>query len=1147
MARFLGNLFNVRREEWERLGLHFSLYFLLGVQFVLGLSTSESLFLAEVGPRFLPYMYILNAFLVIAVSSVYVMFADKVENGPLFVGVLACFLLALLGVRLLIALGIAAYGIPLAYPLLYSLYVAFTAIVVTHFGAFLSDYYDTLESKRLFPLIYSGARFGGILGGLSLPVALRLVGGADNLLLLWMGFLLAAMGVVVVAERRSAGRKLTQRPKGKKVKGGKLDNIAEGFRFLSTSPYLRVFALFTFLLVLMRYLLDYQYSVIFRQTFPAKDELAAFYGLFGGVGSALAMVIQIFFTPRLIQRFGVGTANLVYPFTTALSFLALTAHFGFYSAILGRFNKTSLQESIRNPLNTLMYNAIPANIRGRTRAFTAGFVVPAASVLAGLTLLPFRSPGAFFEPRYLAPIGVSLALLYILCAFRQKREYARALLRMLEERNFGLFRFASAGFGDIDQATFDRLVKNVREGDDESCALAANILAETAGPRAIPPLLEAVRLRTGPTGRELIRLLGQVGRDDERVRELCEECLDSPDPHIRAAAIEAVGESGNYSTFIDRIHERAFDSSPEVCASAIALMVADGDLFCAAVALQRIHAMLGDEDPASRMWALRAISRLKTKRFIKTVLPFLQDEDPAVRQAAAATVEALEDGVPPLEPALLPALRGCLADPSEEVRGSTIRTLGRLGTEEAVALLIAALSDRTYRVREEAVRALEMAGMAAVAGLEENLDHPWIEVRRQSSLVLGKVGGAELRRRLHEFSLRELRQAYLHVGALVGLREGGLETPWQMLAKSLRDYNHEVQVTVLKLLGVMGDERAVEVISKSLSFEDASLRANAIETLENVTSPDARRVVLLLEPLLSNLADEDRLEVGRKQLEVPRLGAEEALLLCARSRDKWIRATALHAAGAMSQAGRFPQPPAQFLSPLREGLADEDPYVREAAAEALVKLPGGDGDRRERLLRASEDPDARVARQAQRALRKLGDGGPQRPSTREDSDMLSTIEKVLFLKQVSLFASMRSEQLKIIGNICRDVQFPKGKVIFEEGDACDYVYIIVEGKVDIIISMGKRGESLLATLGPGRAFGEMAVFGDEPRSASAVVREDSTLLTIEKDHLLELIQHYPDLSVEIIKVLCDIIRAQDRRQSEEQAARQVGQGPGAAP
>lgn len=145
--------------------------------------------------------------------------------------------------------------------------------------------------------------------------------------------------------------------------------------------------------------------------------------------------------------------------------------------------------------------------------------------------------------------------------------------------------------------------------------------------------------------------------------------------------------------------------------------------------------------------------------------------------------------------------------------------------------------------------------------------------------------------------------------------------------------------------------------------------------------------------------------------------------------------------------------------------------------------------------------------------------------------MLSTIEKALFLKGVKLFERMTADQLRILSNISREIQVQGGDILFEKGDPCDYLYVIVDGQIEIVNDPGVTHEEILAVLGPSACFGEMALFGNQGRSAAARAAQDTSLLGIEKDPLLLLVQEHPSISIAIIEQLASIIRNQDQLRS----------------
>src|SRR5437870_12220683 len=99
--------------------------------------------------------------------------------------------------------------------------------------------------------------------------------------------------------------------------------------------------------------------------------------------------------------------------------------------------------------------------------------------------------------------------------------------------------------------------------------------------------------------------------------------------------------------------------------------------------------------------------------------------------------------------------------------------------------------------------------------------------------------------------------------------------------------------------------------------------------------------------------------------------------------------------------------------------------------------------------------------------------------------MISTVEKVLFLKSIDLFSQIPGEDLSQIALITDEVPFDEGDEIFREGDPGDTLYFVIDGKVRI-----HTGGEELAVLGGRQVFGEMALLDSEPRSASAGALSD---------------------------------------------------------
>lgn len=137
----------------------------------------------------------------------------------------------------------------------------------------------------------------------------------------------------------------------------------------------------------------------------------------------------------------------------------------------------------------------------------------------------------------------------------------------------------------------------------------------------------------------------------------------------------------------------------------------------------------------------------------------------------------------------------------------------------------------------------------------------------------------------------------------------------------------------------------------------------------------------------------------------------------------------------------------------------------------------------------------------------------------EEHEGVDAVEKMLHLKELSLFEDLTARQLMDLAQMVKESVLEAGTVVVQQGEYDDCLYLVVEGVVHI-----KREETMLAELGPGDFFGEIALFEGVARSADAVTRSRARLLGLERADLMALIEDEPGIAVGLLQTLSRRVR-----------------------
>ncbi len=131
------------------------------------------------------------------------------------------------------------------------------------------------------------------------------------------------------------------------------------------------------------------------------------------------------------------------------------------------------------------------------------------------------------------------------------------------------------------------------------------------------------------------------------------------------------------------------------------------------------------------------------------------------------------------------------------------------------------------------------------------------------------------------------------------------------------------------------------------------------------------------------------------------------------------------------------------------------------------------------------------------------------------------------LRGVPLFARLADEELARVAPLARERAYPRNSVILFEDDPGDALYVVVTGQVKVVL-VGEDGrEVILAVLGEGDFFGEMALIDDEPRSAHVIAMEDARLLVLRREDFHAALDKHPRIALGLLRALSRRLRRAD--------------------
>lgn len=1107
MSTALARLFPVRRQELGRLVPCFIIYFLVIAGVIFGRNARDSLFLNEIGIKWLPYMYIANAFAVVACSLVYTAFVDKIPRALFITISSTLFIAALFLSRLVLATHAKWF-----YVALYMIVQVIWLLSVMQFWTFAGDLFDTRSAKRVFPVINMGGLLGMVGAGFGGKPIVNLI-GTENLVAVWGGLLVLATLLVLWIGQRYGKPVAPQGPQiaGPKKKESQVENLKEGWSFLRGSSLMKTVALITLAQWIVFTLVDYLFNAETKIHFHSeKDAMTKFFGTFRGFAGLTALIIQVFATSQLISVFGVGKTILAHPAFLVISTAVMRLAYGFGTSCITKFGDHVLLYTVQESSYQLLYNPIPLDRRGRMRAFVEGYIKPISMGIAGVVLV---IAALMLPNKQLATVSLVLSVAWVVLARRVGASYFNALVGNLKQtsnlRDMTAHQLSEMG----DQQTTQVLLNQLDEDDDDAVVFAIEIIGRIHPAHTRQAIEKKLNHRSEKVRVAALNALGRMVA--RKSVDSILHCLSDEAPSVRAATARALGVIGE-EVEEEPLAKLLSDSDEAVRVETMVALTRTAALDGILTVAEKIREMLRGESADERATAARVLGRLKTRHFTPSLLPLAKDPDPTVRMAAVRALGEAGD------PRGLPVVLAAMKDRTYRYRArkAAMSIVNRHRKAGVKALLEALKSEQLPSAQARILEILSYcSGDGIVDACIEHFSAPSAEVRSAALEALSSRPSRgetqpETAEKLREYAQSEIRELYEDIRAHALLEQTYGTEAVDSLAEAADADNFETRGRILIVVGLLTDRTVTRVISRKLHSANPREKADAMEALDSLGVPEIAR------PLIATLDIPDTnaaLQLCGQVLGEKHPTEEECLQGLLHNASVWLRAMTAFFIGEQGIQSCVPD--------LVSLLADPNGLVREAALLALAALRVENFESLARPL--LDDPSPRVRAVAQRL---------SEPDAKGEAVMLSTIEKILFLKTVSFFSELSGEELRDLSDLTTEHEYPGGTVLYKRNDNADCLYVIVQGHC--VITRETDGQTYeMASLGPRDYFGEMSLLDGEPHTTTATLTEDSVLLGVTRDAFKDLIKEDPDIAFDVFKELSRRLRQyrdlEEFRQTED--------------
>lgn len=788
----------------------------------------------------------------------------------------------------------------------------------------------------------------------------------------------------------------------------------------------------------------------------ADEELASFIGLFFALVGAVNLVLNLAVSAFVLRRHGVGVALAVLPLLVGVSALAALGAGWLLGGGLAFFVLVCLVKLIDEAV--------------RNGIYTGGFLTVFQPLPPELRTRAHAANDSTVEQVGAAVAGGALIALNAVIGFAP-------VMLMVALVALALVWFVLA------RLLFHRYKAVLAQAFDRRRLTGELDLSEETTLAAI-----ARRLRGSRPGEIVYALHLLEHHAPERLHAELPALVAHADADVRREALAVVAR-GHLAGVREAVAARLkAESQGDVVGMALrALAAIDG-----AAAIDTLRPYLDCADVEARLGAFVGLMRDASIEGLLVAAPhflaLLRAPGAADRRLAARVLDELAS------PQFYRLLADNIRSGDRVVQRLALRTAARIRVPELQSILLDLL--RSPELGQAALMALSQADERILKEAVPLYFRGDIDAgtRARIAALCGRIGDAQSQRFLADnLALGDLDERFATAAALFSAGYGataGDGALWRSIEAALADL-------ALVAVAPVGDGAALGLLRSSLA-QAADRQRQRLLLLLGLVLPRAPMQQAMLR--LRRGTAEDRAHAV--EIIDTLLPGERKETVLRPFEDRTIEAPAEIAALAQRFA---------------EAGGTVTPWLRAVALYALAEADPTRAARHAGLWRVAAD---RYLAETARALSRGRPPAPLPHSAQSGRTPMLTIEKVIILRTISIFANVPDYLLADIAERLDEIEVDAGHRLITEGEMGDTLFIIIEGRFRVT-----RGGRELAELGSGGVFGELALLDPEPRSASVEALAPSRLFVLGHEHIDDLIAGNVDIAMGFMRMLCRRLRA----------------------